>query len=390
MQKRTKIALILGAVLVVLLAAALFRELSIPRFPLPEPTATPEITPAPTAEPTPSPTPTPAPTAPPLASKVFELPVEGAAGYASISMKLRASPDANTSVLQALSPGTPFRIVSESGAWWQVRTEDAIGWLSHKYCLINLPDIVPSIVYDSTNTYSSRVVSSQKKLPGITGKGLYPGKQANNRFGGKQFIMPVLYSTALKVQKAQRNALENGETLVLYEAYRPYDAQMTIVRALTALAKSDEAVKRGISTAPWKLSWFASTRLSNHQRGCAIDVSLAKVEKTEEMRSGAYGYTRVVSATRYKMPTPIHELSAQSSAFAAPVDSKSRTAWKSATPSSKMNRAAFRLQNYCAKAGLTPLASEWWHFNDLDAQEATRSNQSTGRYTLTKCMSVVP
>ena len=180
------------------------------------------------------------------------------------------------------------------------------------------------------------------------------------------------------------------QTLVLYEAYRPYDAQMTIVRALTALAKADETVKKGISTAPWTLSWFASTRLSNHQRGCAIDVSLAKVEKTEEMRAGAYGYTRVAGASRYKMPTPIHELSAQSAAFAAPVDSKSRTAWKNAAPSPKMNRAALRLQSYCAKAGLTPLASEWWHFNDLDAVDATAGNPSAGGYTLTTCLSVAP
>jgi len=388
MRRRTKILLILGAVLAILLVAALFREMFVARLPLPGPTASPEATLIPT--PTPSPSPTASPTPAPMLSKVFELPIEGAAGYASVSMKLRRDPDASAQVVATLNPGAPFRIVGESGAWWQVETEGASGWLQHKYCLINLPDIIPSIVYDATNTYSSRVVSSQKKLPGITGKGLYPGKQANARFGGKQFIMPVLYSMALKVQAAQRDALENGETLVIYEAYRPYDVQMTIVRALTALAKADETVKKGISTAPWTLSWFASTRLSNHQRGCAIDVSLAKVEKTEEMRAGAYGYTRVAGASRYKMPTPIHELSAQSAAFAAPVDSKSRTAWKNAAPSPKMNRAALRLQSYCAKAGLTPLASEWWHFNDLDAAEATRSNPSSGRYTLSKCPSAAP
>jgi hypothetical protein len=55
-----------------------------------------------------------------------------------------------------------------------------------------------------------------------------------------------------------------------------------------------------------------------------------------------------------------------------------------------MNDAAIRLQTYCAKAGLTPLASEWWHFNDLDTLALTSSSPSTGGYTLTKCLSTPP
>ena len=90
------------------------------------------------------------------------------------------------------------------------------------------------------------------------------------------------------------------------------------------------------------------------------------------------------------MPTAMHELSAASAIFAAPVDSKSRTAWKSAAPAASMNKAALRLQNYCTRAGLTPLASEWWHFNDLDSVDANASNQSTGRYTLSKTLSAPP
>ena len=93
--------------------------------------------------------------------------------------------------------------------------------------------------------------------------------------------MPVLYPMAKKVfTRRSRLALENGETLVLYEAYRPFQVQMTIVRALSKLANENKTVLEGIATAPWTLSWFASTRLSNHQRGGAIDVSLAKVTGT--------------------------------------------------------------------------------------------------------------
>jgi len=305
-------------------------------------------------------------------------------------MKLRASPSPSSSAVLDLAAGAPFEILSESGDWFHVQAEGGSGWLNSKYCLVNLPDLVPSIVYDATNAYDSVIHSSGAALPGITGSGLYPGKQPNARLGKDQFIMPVLYPMAKKVYRAQQDALQNGETLVIYEAYRPFAVQMTIVRALKKLASENKTVLAGISTPPWTLSWFASTKLSNHQRGGAMDVSLAKVVKSEPAVSGAYGYTRVTGERRYAMPTPIHELSRASAAFAGPVNSKSRTAWRQAAPAPAMNDAAIRLQAYCARAGLTPLASEWWHFNDLDALDLTSANPSTGGYTLSKCLSAPP
>jgi hypothetical protein len=213
-------------------------------------------------------------------------------------MKLRVSPSGSAAAAQMLGAGAPFRILNESGDWFYVDTGSGSGWVLGKYCLVNLPDIVPSIVYDATNTYASVIHSSGKALPGITGTGLYPGKQTNERLGEEQFIMPVLFPMTKKIHAAQQMALQNGETLVLYEAYRPFEVQMAIVRALSKLANENKAVLKGISSAPWTLSWFASTTLSNHQRGGAIDVSLAKVTESGPAISGAYGYTRVLSANR--------------------------------------------------------------------------------------------
>lgn len=383
----------LGAILaLILLALVLMFRPSAPPTPaptkVPEPAITPATTtaPMPTIQPTPAPTETPAP----LKASGFELPVEGSSGYASAAMKLRVSPAPGAASAASLSAGAAFRIIEESGGWLRVRTEGAEGWVESRYCLINLPDIIPSIVYDATNTYKSIIRASGYALPGITGYGLYPGKQQNDRLGARQFIMPVLYPMAKKLYKAQRAALENGETLVLYEAYRPYDVQMKVVRALEKLAAENETVRKGISTSPWSLSWFASTRLSNHQRGGAIDVSLAKVVATRQAVSGRYGYTIVTESSLYKMPTAMHELSAAAAAFAVPVSARSRTAWRKAEPSRAMNAAALRLQRYATDAGLTPLASEWWHFNDLDALEDSGANPSSGRYTLSTCMSAPP
>lgn len=393
MRKRTIYAFVLIALLGALILLAIVlntRQKAIPVLPTRVPTATPAptVSPAPTA--TPAPTVTPAPTAAPLQSERFELPIQGATGFTSISMNLRAAASSDSALLATLSPGTAFVIRAEAGNWLHVRVSGTDGYLYARYCLINLPDIVPSIVYDATNTYGSILHSSGKAIPGITGEGLYPGKQKNARLGTKEFIMPVLYAMAEKIYAAQKAALKNGETLVLYEAYRPYEVQMTIVRALKELAKTDKTVMAGISSAPWALSWFASTRLSNHQRGGAVDISLAKVTATAEKRVGAYGYTDVTDARRYDMPTEMHELSQKAATFTAPVSGSSRTAWKSATFSARMNAPAKRLQKYMTDAGLTPLASEWWHFNDLDALEMTSTTKSTGRYVLSGVVSEVP
>ena len=385
MRKRTIYAFVLIGVLgAVLLIALVFntRRGAVPVPPTPAPSETPE----PTAVPTPAPT----PTAAPLKSERYELPIEGATGFASVPMNLRASASTSSTTIQTLPAGGAFLILGERGDFLRVNADGTDGYLYARYCLVNLPDVVPSIVYDATNTYKSLLRSSGKAIPGITGEGLYPGKQNNARLGMREFVMPVLYPMVQKIYAAQRAALQNGETLVLYEAYRPYDVQMTIVRALQKLADSDQTVMAGITSAPWALSWFASTRLSNHQRGGAVDVSLAKVTATEERRAGAYGYTEVTAAEYYNMPTRMHELSQASATFTAPVSGSSRTAWKSATLAKSMNAPAKRLQKYMTDAGLTPLASEWWHFNDLDALELTKNNKSTGKYVLSGVVSGTP
>ena len=330
-----------------------------PLEPVPTPAPEPAPEPTPTPEPMPEPTPTPDP-------------MEGA--------------------LLVLEPGAPFLILGESGDWWQVTAQGATGWVEHRYCLINLPDVVPSMVYNDTNAYSSVFVSSGKDIPNITGKALYQAKAQNPRLGREEFLMPVLYAMAKNVSRAQQNALAEGNTLVLYEGFRPYDAQMAVVRSLTALSKRDETVRAGISTRPWSISWFIATGASNHQEGYAIDVSLAKVTKAHAARIGGYGFVQVDEYEEYTMPTPIHELSMAAATYTKPVAIFSNTAWRSAplTPAMAANQPALALQRYCTSAKLTPLASEWWHFNDLAAHGQIRAYPSRGNYKITRCLSTEP
>ncbi len=175
--------------------------------------------------------------------------------------------------------------------------------------------------------------------------------------------MAVIYPMAEKIYKAQKEALKNGDSLKIYEAFRPSYIQKKIVSNLKKLADNDKEIMKGINTKPWGINWFIATTVSNHQRGSAIDVSLVKIKTYKNTDN----YIKVINYEEYKMPTAIHELSINSIVFKEPVSSKSKDLWKKSTLTKTMTEGAKRLQYYCTQAGMTPLASEWWHFNDLDS-----------------------
>ncbi|MCR2807928.1 M15 family metallopeptidase [Paenibacillus soyae] len=320
----------------------------------------------------------------------LELPLIGATGYTTVRSELKGQPDKNSKAVVTLEPGTAFVILEEEGDWWLVERDGQTGWLPHRYCFVNLPDVIPSIIYDNTNTYASKFHSSHKSIPNITNESLYEGNAYNERLGREQYIMPVLYTMSKKIHKAQQLALKSGHSLKIYEAFRPYSVQKSVAAELMALAQKDPAVMEGISTPPWGLSWFIVDGTSNHQRGYAIDVSLVKVHSEIKEVIGSYNATRITDYTEYEMPTPIHELSKASAIFTESVPVHSDTAWRDAVPSASMNEPAFALQAYCTDAGLTPLASEWWHFNDLEAKSQVENKKSTGQFILSEVMSSPP
>ena len=196
----------------------------------------------------------------------------------------------------------------------------------------------------------------------------------------------LLYATAKKLANAQDRALADGYTLVLYEGFRPYETQIAVAQSLSALAETEETVRSGITSEPWSINWFIATGVSTHQQGCAVDVSLARVTAAEQETCGPYVYTRVTGCEELEMPTAMHELSSAAASLTQPVASTNLTAWQEVLPAPAMTEAALALRGYCTAAGLTPLASEWWHFNDLDrlvvADESWR-----GEFTLAENLS---
>ena len=304
----------------------------------------------------------------------LELPVGGATGYASVTAEIY---DNDYNVLAVLNPGKGFRILKEDGQWWHIYLKadpgtdggDIIGWVRHNLCMINLPDVIPSIIYNNTNAYKSVFRANEEIIPDITGEQLYlystrkDGKVYNERLQKDEYIVPVLYAMAETICRAQKTALDNGDTLVIYEGFRPYETQNRVYNAVLNLPYDQK------NFGSYGIQWFILSGYGNHQMGYAIDTSLAKVVGEDYVVMGKYKYLQV-KYLEYTMPCEIHELSV-----------------KATLANAKDNIYAQKLQKYCNDAGLSPISSEWWHFND-EAAHSGITKISEGRYLITECFSV--
>ena len=380
---------------------------------------------------------------PPLLGNGLEMPVDGATGFASVNLpvwpanpgdragyklasfvygddtnstagkaNLDASDDftarttkfaliSNTSTqdltsfqgaMAVLVPGTGFQIIEEVGDWWHINFVDqnsqfgeslTSGWIEHRYCFINLPDVIPSILYNDTNCSGSIFVSCGKDIPNVTGKSFYNTYAYNVRLARNEFIMPMLYTAARDVCAAQHKALAEGNCLEIYQTFRPLQTQKAVANAVQEMANVDPEVKAGISTSPWSISWFIATGTSNHQIGFALDVTLVRMKAGEIKQVASYPYLRCTDFERYSMPTAMHELSLRAASQVSPGNT-------TLSAGMKASDCAQGLRRYFTTSGFTPLASEWWHFNNTAAQRATTACPSKGDYFTEQLYSTLP
>jgi len=319
---------------------------------------------------------------------IFELPVSGATGFAPIPLHVFTTLERGAEITMTLTAGQGFTIIEEQGDWWYIRIGDTDGFIRHEACFINLPDVIPSIRYDITNAYSSIMRSAGVEIPNITGQALYVAMEYNPRLGRVEFTVPILYLTAKRLATAQRAALTEGRTLIIYEAFRPRETQRIIVDNFRDLTNSNREVSDALGG--WGISAFISTSVSNHQRGAAIDASLGQILSHEIISSGDFYIFRAVEVEEYAMPSPMHELSARSIIFTHHVDTSSPDAWRNAQLAGTATNGALILQKYLTDAGFTPIASEWWHFNDLASLRIIRQHRISGDFFTPINYSILP
>jgi D-alanyl-D-alanine dipeptidase len=323
-------------------------------------------------------------------SGVFELPVAGATGWAAIDIPLYDGASEAANIIAMLAPGQAFTILEAWDDWWFIEIYNTRGWVTNKLCMINLPDILPSIVYNITNATYSLFRSSGRYIPNVTGRVLYHARDFNVRLGREEYIAPVLYGMARKIGAAQQAALADGNTLIMYEAFRPSAAHDHVYENLHALVLADPVVHAGMATPPWNTRWFLAAAPYNHQRGTAVDVSLARIDHYQIKATGDYAFIHISGHTPYHMQTPMHELSIAAVVFRYPVHSRSLTAWKDGIFADEATPATILMHSYLTDAGLIPLASEWWHFNDLVHTDLAVEHDITGEFSTERTFSRPP
>ena len=315
----------------------------------------------------------------------LELPVTGATGWAATNLVLRSEARSSSERVVGLEPGDAFVIFGEEGDWWYVILPNEVsGWVEHRRCFINLPDVLPSIIYNISNAESSVFRSSGFDLPGITHNNLYLAYSYNERLERGEFIVPGAYTMAQALYAVQQLALGNGETLIIYEAFRPMDTQRRVAAALNKLMDRNDPeyndfVYRAITDSQWSVSNFISQGRSNHQLGAAIDTSIGIVEERELVKTGDYVYHRVKYYTRIDEPSPMHELSPRS--VLPP---------RSSPEASGFSESIWKMKSYFEVMGFSALASEWWHFNHTASISSGSSIGINGNFFTPVIYSIPP
>jgi D-alanyl-D-alanine dipeptidase len=291
-----------------------------------------------------------------------------------------AEQESESELIRNLNPGQVFVILEEQDEWWNVRLPDnTVGWVQHAACFINLTDVVPSIVFNITNARESIFSSGGYDIPNVTGEQLYSAFSLNPRFGFGRFIVPTFYSTSKRIFSVQQAALSQGDTLVIYEIFRPQETQRRVVTGLQTLMNENEAIYTALHTPPWSPGMFIAHGISIHQFAAAIDVSLARVISYEIRQTGDSQYRLITQFVYHDMPTIMHDLHPRSASLESP---------GSGVLAESMTEGAVMLRNLFTRVGFSPVPSEWWHFSDMAGAAIARERGIVGNFFVDTIMSV--
>lgn len=242
---------------------------------------------------------------------------------------------------EVATPGHKFKILGENDKFWIVDYNGSCGIVDSTYMAINLKEYIPTITYSIKNRTGSYIKgfdgTNTISIEGLTGKTLYSSEYND--------FVPATFSLAKKLKIAQDNAIKGGDSLVVYDAYRPVSVSSYSLKKLQEEINRNPDIAKYINESydngeveKWGAEWFLATNLSKHNTGCAVDVTL----------KGKESY----------MPTAYDEISTRAIKYYKPGS-------KEYSSSFKNSQSAQDLANYMMNGtGLVDLASEWWHFQD--------------------------
>ena len=210
--------------------------------------------------------------------------------------------------------------------------------------------------------------SAGHKFPATYGKKLYSaGKVYNKRLGRDEYIVPVVYTFAKRLLIAQKQALKENYSILVYDAYRPTDVAKKSREDMLYLYNHYADVKKAVTysyhngvTYTWGWDWFIADGVSMHSYGVAVDVTLVSTK----------GKT-------VKMPTEFAVCDTSAIKYYRPIGKQSTV--RTDLYASTMTQDAKNLDRIMLTGtGLSSLASEWWHFQDLASKNTIASIDPAG------------
>ena len=266
----------------------------------------------------------------------FSATLYGAVAWANQDLNIRAKATQNSKKIGKVAAGDKMTILSSENSstkYIKIKYNNQVGYVYSNFIYINLPDVIPDMIYNISNADKSIYKTSGKSIPNVTGVNLYGfSKKYNKKIGKTTYYAPLLYPVAKQLQKAYNTALSQGYNLKIYDTYRPYDVSVKINKEFKSLYNSNKSVKNGIDYdndgAYWGTGWFLANSISLHNRGVAIDLALT------DSRGNELG-----------AQTPMHTL-----------DTRSVRKYN--------NSAANTLSKIMTSVGFETLDSEWWHFQE--------------------------
>ncbi len=224
--------------------------------------------------------------------------------------------------------GKVFTINGSNGDYWSIEYNGSCGWIESKYMAINLKDYIPNMEYNITNLSGNtdRVyydgLAAPLDVPGATGVKFYSSEYSS--------FVPAVYSFAQKLKNANTSARNAGDTLVVYDVYRPNSVSLFERDRIQEMYNSYPLQDRLGSIG----NYYASE--SSHNYGCAIDIAIKN-------QTG---------------PSPINEMSLRAG---------------------NSNAVSNRLKGYMSSAGLSPYDGEWYHFSDSSCRNTIKSKTNASQ-----------
>ena len=265
----------------------------------------------------------------------FSVTIYGAQGWVSADVYIRKEANANSTGLGLIKESNRVTILdTDYNGFIKVKYNNIIGYIPTNYLFINLPDVMPYVVYEISNANKSIFKVADMNIPNVTGKNLYAySAKYNSKIGKTTYYAPLLYPVAKKFQNAFNSAWKSGYTFKVYDTYRPRPVEELVSKNYSSLYYNNASVKKAVdydkNGGYWGWGWFMTTTgTSRHCQGIALDLALANKNGTE-----------------LKAQTAMHTL-----------DTRSLRKYN--------NNNANLLSGFMTGAGFSTLQSEWWHYED--------------------------